>query len=206
MCRYAEGFGVAARFHYITDIDFFSSTELICAEKKNHCLRHVNLSLSPPETSTFAGNCTVYGDADGHRLNTARFFEPMYAEVNSNNSIMYVLDNNIVTKYDYGTLRVIDLRTDILTTSVTLDAQNYDMKILGDSLLYLAQYSRVVVFNISSGEENAIGSYKNGVAYGLLPWRNEVKTILLVADIANKRFANCSYKVMIKVFLLKILI
>ena len=206
MCRYAEGFGVAARFHYITDIDFFSSTELICAEKKNHCLRHVNLSLSPPETSTFAGNCTVYGDADGHRLNTARFFEPMYAEVDSNNSIVYVIDNNALTRFEQGTLRVVHLKTDNVTTLVTFDTRNYDMKILGDSLLYLAQGNGVAVFNISSREENAIGSYKNGVAYGLLPWRNEVKTILLVADIANKRFANCSYKVMIKVFLLKILI
>ena len=205
MYRYAEGFGTAARFHYITDIDFLSSTELICADKRNHCLRYVGLSLSPPETSTFAGNCTVSGNADGHQVNSALFFNPMYAEVDSNNSIVYVLvhDRDALHKFDHETLRVIDLRTDNVTTLVTFDTQSYDMKILEDSLLYLAQGSRVAVFNISSGEENAIGSFKISAVYGLLPWRNEVKKTLLVANMAYERFANCSYNVMIKVFSLE---
>ena len=194
MYRYAEGAGTAARFNKIKDLDFLSSTELICTDRDNHCLRLVDLSLSPPETSAFAGSCTVLGDADGHRLNSALFDNLRYTEFNSNKSILFVVD-------DYKTLRMIDLRTDIVTTLVTFDSYCYDMKILEDSLLYLAQSTRVIVFNIDtreesvvaggSGEGRAIGSFEHtkfGCIRGLFPRSDEVKTILLVADYCNNRF------------------
>ena len=202
MYRYAEGDGTAARFDDIADIDFLSSTELICTDRWNHCLRHVDLSLSPPTTSTFAGSCTVYGVADGHRLNSALFGHPTYTEVNSNKSILYVLDG-------YQILRRIDLTTDNVTTLVTFDTSSSDMKFFSDSLLYLTENSRVIVFNLSSGEErvvaggergSAIGSFectKFDEVYGLLTLRDEVKTILLVADYNNNRFAGSSCKMKI---------
>ena len=172
---------------------------MICTDSWNNCLRHVDLSQSPPETSTFAGKCTVSGDADGHRLNSALFSDPEYTEVNNNNSVLYVLDN-------YQDLRRIDLTTENVTTLVTFNSSSYDMKIFSDSLLYLAKFSRVIVFNLSSGEErvvaggkrgSAIGSFERtqfAFAYGLLTLREDAKTILLVADRLSERFASCSYK------------
>ena len=181
-------------FNEIWDIDFLSSTELICTDRNNHCLRHVDLSLSPPTTSTFAGNCTVLGDADGHRLSSALFNHLRYTEFNSNKSSLFVLDN-------HKTLRMIDLRTDIVTTLVTFDSYCNDMKILEDSLLYVAQSTRVIVFNIKTREESVVaggssegsatGSFEHtkfGCTRGLFPRSDEVQTILLVADYCNNRF------------------
>ena len=199
MYRYAEGTGTAALFDWITDIDFLSSTELICTDYLNHCLRLVDLSLSPPETSTLAGNCTVEGNADGHRLNSALFPYPKHTEVNSNKSILYVLD-------DYWTLSRIDLTTDIVTTLVTFDAQNYYMKIFCDSLLYFVQNSSVIVFNLSSGEERVVAGGEGGSAidsldaFGFLMFGDEGKTILLLADSFSERFASFSHEVVLQAF------
>ena len=114
MYRYAEGNGTAARFYEIRDIDFLSSTKLICTDRTNHCLRLANLSLSPPETSTFAGTCTTLGNADGHRLNSALFRYPTCTVVKSDNSALFVLD-------DYNTLHIIDLNSDNVAQVVTFD-------------------------------------------------------------------------------------
>ena len=61
MDRYAEGTGTAARFDEVTDVVFLLPTELICTDHNNHCLRLANFTPSTPETSTFAGRCTVVG-------------------------------------------------------------------------------------------------------------------------------------------------
>ena len=194
MYRYAEGAGTAARFAAIKDIDFLSSTELICADQGNHCLRLADLSLYPPETSTFAGSCTTQGTADGHRVNSALFYYPRYTEVNNNNSFLFVLGL-------HGHLHVIDLATDIVTTLVTFAVRSYDMKILGDSLLYFTQEHQITLFNINNEEENviagvstdgsAIGSFEHTRFYqplALLQWRDEVNKLMLVADKDNDRF------------------
>ena len=204
MCRYAEGAGTAALFTAIKDIDFLSSTELICADENNHCLRLVDLSLSPPETSTFAGSCTMSGVADGHRVNSASLYSPMYTEVNNNNSFLFVLGL-------HGHLSRIDLTTDIVTALVTFAVRYCDMKILGDSLLYVTQEHQITLLNIDTGEENVIaGAPTDGRAAGsfehtrfylpfdLLPWRDEVNTLLLVADHANNRFASFTYNLRIQ--------
>ena len=204
MYRYAEGTGDAARFKKIKDIDFLSSTELICADHDNHCLRHVDLSLSPPTVSTFAGSCAVSGDADGHRLSSARFVYPKYTEANNNNSSLFVLEED-------NTLRMIDLTTDNVTTLVTFAVSCSDMKILGESLLYIAQKRQITLFNINTGEENVIAgepTYGSAIGLfehtrflyplGLLQWRDEVNTLLLVADRYNDRFASFTYNLRIQ--------
>ena len=195
MYRYAEGTGTAALFDWITDIDFLSSTELICTDYLNHCLRLVDLSLSPPETSTFAGSCTVSSNADGHRMNSALFTYTESTEVKDDNSTVFVLDN-------YITLRMIDLITDSVTTLVAFDRNGYDMKLFGNNLLYFAQYLRVTVFNLDSREESVIaGGESSGSAIGpfnhtrfqyargLMPRTDAINTLLLVADYRNDRFA-----------------
>ena len=192
MYRYAEGTG--ARFNEITDLDFLSSTELICTDRHNHCLRLVDLSLSPPTVSTFAGSCTVPGIADGHRLSLALFRYPAYAEVNNNNSIMFVFD-------DYKKVRKIDLKMDIVSTLVTLKFPTAHMKLVCDSLLYFAQGTRVTIFSLRTKEESvvaggdsrgvAIGSFEDTrfeYACGLWLWRDKEKTLLLAADYSSNRF------------------
>ena len=204
MNRYAEGNGTAAIFKSINDLDFISSTKLICADQGNHCLRLVDLSLSPPTVSTFAGSCTVSGDADGHRLNTALFSYARQTQVNNHNSALYVLDN-------YKFLNMIDLTTDIVTTLSTVSTYCFDMKILGDSLLYFTQTHQITLFNINTKEENVIaGVSTDGNATGsfehtrfhsprdLLPWRDEMNTHLLVADRYNDRFASFTYNLRIQ--------
>ena len=194
MYRYAEGAGTAARFAAIKDIDFLSSTELICADQGNHCLRLADLSLSPPETSTFAGSCTTLGTADGHRVNSALFYYPRYTEVNNNNSFLFVLDYN-------NNLHKIDLITNIVKKLATFANKPYDMKIFDDSLLYFTQEHQITLFNINIQEENVIaGALTNGSAIGsfehtrfysprdLLQWRDEVNKLMLVADKDNDRF------------------
>ena len=195
MYRYAEGRGTAARFNFIIDLDFLSPTELICVDKNNHCLRHVDFALSPPETSTFAGSCTTFGNADGHRLNSALFRIPTSAEVNSNNSTMFVIGH-------FQILHMIDLRTDTVTTLATFDSSCTDMKLLGDSLLYLPQKLRIIVFNLDTREERVVaGGESSGSAIGpfnhtsfnyvrgLMPRTDAINTLLLVADYFNNRFA-----------------
>ena len=205
--RYAEGRGTAALFAWISDIDFLSSTELICTDKYNHCLRLANFTLSPPETSAFAGSCTVEGNTGGHRITSALFTYPELTEVNSDNSIMFMLDS-------YHTLLMIDLRTDTVTTLVTFDSLSVDMMLLGDSLLYLSKDTKLAVFNLETKEESvvagdavsgdAFGSFEQtrfDSVFGLLPWRtNEVKTLLLVADDHADRFVSFSYHVKIYMF------
>ena len=199
--RYAEGRGTAARFNFIIDLDFLSPTELICVDKNNHCLRHVDFALSPSETSTFAGSCTTFGNADGHRLNSALFRIPTSAEVNSNNSTMFVIGH-------FQILHMIDLRTDTVTTLATFDSSCTDMKLLGDSLLYLPQKLRIIVFNLDTREErvvaggessgSAIGTFEHTMfnnAYALLKWRDGIKILLLVTDRFNNRFAGFAYDV-----------
>ena len=197
MYRYAEGAGTATRFDVIKDIDFLSSTQLICTDFNNYCLRLVDFTLSPPETSRFAGDCRLSGVTDGHRLNSALFDRPRNTAVNSNKSVLFTLSY-------LKTLRMIDLKTDTVTTIATLHSDNGDIKFIGDNLLYFARHYRVSVLNINSGEErivaggdsrgNAVGSFEQtefGAAYGLLLMRNKVNTLLLVADASYDRFVGC---------------
>ena len=190
MFRYSVGNGTAARFNEITDIDFLSTTELICTDRNNHCLRLVDFTPSPPETSMFAGTCTLPGNTDGHRLSSALFRFPAYTEVNNNKSILFVLHVD-----DRVSLRMIDLKTENVTKLITFNDNIYDMKLFGNSMLYLAQATRVTVFNLGTKEERVVADGARGrfdFAYGLWPWRDEGKIILLVADALNNRFANCS--------------
>ena len=194
MYRYAEGAGTAALLNIIIDIDFLSPTKLICADQSNHCLRLADLSLSPPETSTFAGRCTVSGNVDGHRVNSTLFNYPRYTEVNNNCSFLFALGL-------HGHLQMIDLMTDIVKSLVTFAVRSYDMKILGYSLLYFTQEHQITLFNINNEEENliagvstdgsAIGSFEHTRFYqplALLQWRDEVNKLMLVADKDNDRF------------------
>ena len=194
MYRYAEGTGTTALFDGITDIDFLSSTELICTDRYNHCLRLVDLTLSPPETSTFAGNCTVSSNADGHRLDSALFTYTESTEVKDDDSTVFVLDQIA--------LRMIDPKTDTVTTLVAFDRNGYDMKLFGNSLLYFAQRTRVVVLNLNTREESVIaGGESSGSAIGpfnrtrfyyargLMLRTKATNTLLLVADYYNNRFA-----------------
>ena len=200
MYRYAEGAGTAALFGDIADVDFLSSTELICTDNNNQCLRLVNFTQSPPETSPFAGNCTVSGNADGHRLSSALFNYPTGTEVKSDNSILYVLDNH------YTTLHIVNLSTDSVATFVTFDTRSEYFKLLDDNLLYFAQDRKVAVFNINTNETrvvaggddrgDAIGSFEQTMfdgVYGLLPWRSGMSLLLLVADRKNDRFVGLFY-------------
>ena len=204
MYRYAEEAGTAALLNIIIDIDFLSPTKLICADQSNHCLRLADLSLSPPETSTFAGRCTVSGNVDGHRVNSTLFNYPRYTEVNNNNSFLFVLDFN-------NNLHKIDLITNIVKKLATFANKPYDMKIFDDSLLYFTQEHQITLFNINTQEENVVaGALTNGSAIGsfehtrfysprdLLQWRDEVNTLLLVADKDNDRFASFIYNLRIQ--------
>ena len=191
--RYAEDAGAAARFNIIRALAFLSSTELICADRNNHCIRHVDLSLSPPETSTFAGSCTTSGNADGHRVNSARFRFPKYTEVNNHHFSLLILDY-------FDTLRMIDLKTDIVTTLVTFDSYCNDIKLLGENLLYVTQSTRVIVFNSDTREESVVAGGEsrgsaNGpfnhtrfqYARGLMLRTDAINKHLLVADCNNDR-------------------
>ena len=167
---------------------------MICTDRANHCLRLVHFTPTLPETSVFAGSCTVSGNDNGHRLNSALFNYPKETELIAVNSTLYVLDGSM-------TLHMIDLRTDIATTLVTFDSYCNDMKILGDSLLYFTQQTGVTVFNLDTREEsvvargdntgNAIGLFeqtKFNDARGMLLWEEETKNSLLVTDFNNNRF------------------
>ena len=196
VCRYAEGTGTVALFSAIRDIDFLSSTELICTDYGNHCLRLVDLSpLSLPETSTFAGNCTVEGNADGHRLDTALFQYPVQTEVENKNSAIFVLEN-------YKTLHMIDIITDNVANLVTFAPSCYYMKLFGVTQLYFSQRHQITRFNIYTIKEVvAAGKLTQGLAtgtfrqtqfyhpFGLFPWTREMDLLLLVADQQNNRFA-----------------
>ena len=195
--RYVESApGRAGVFSLITDIDFLSSTQLICVDSGNHCLRQADLRFSPPLTSTLAGNCTASGNADGHRVNSALFQSPQYSEVNSKKLSLFVLDDHGIN------LRKVDLSSDKVTTLATFKPKR-DLKFIGDdSLLYLAEYAQVTVYHLDKLEqtvlagfhrpEKDIGSFKQTrftCVKGLLPWGYETETHLIVADHDNNRFA-----------------
>ena len=197
MYRYAEGAGAAATFAFIKDIDFLSSTELICSDKGNHCLRLVNFTFFPPQTYKFAGKCTQSGNVDGHRVNSALFRQPKNIEVNNDNLTLFVIDSV------NALLRMIDLRTDDVTTLITLDPLGKDMKLIGSSMLYIAQTTRVTVYNLNAREKSnvagedssgsAVGSFEDtrfNDAFRLLLWPDEVKVLLLVLDFTANRFAS----------------
>ena len=107
---------------------------------------------------------------------------------------MFVVDK-------YKTLHMIDLRTDNVTTLLTFDTLSLEMKLLGDSLLYFSKDTKVTVFNLDTKEESvvagdtvsgdAFGSFEQtrfDYVFGLLLWKNEMETLLLVADNDADRF------------------
>ena len=194
MYRYAEGRGSAARFDNILDLDILSSTELVCSDQGNQCLRLVSLTQSSAVTSTFAGKCGEYGNANGDRVNTARFNSPGYIEVNNNRTSLFVLDN-------YVKLRIIDIKTDYVTTIFTFSNFQGGKGLVSDNLIYLSTKHKVMVFNLDTEEErdvaggdsrgNAVGSFQQTMfsdPEGLLEWRNGQQVLLFVADYYNNRF------------------
>ena len=122
--------------------------------------------------------------------------------MNSDNFNMFVIDR------DNTLLRMIDLRTNEVTTLITFDTLGKDVKVIGNSLIYIAQTTRVTVYNLNTREEsNVAGGDSIGSAIGsfedtrfssiarLLLWPDEVKVILLVLDIMANRFAGLCYHV-----------
>ena len=193
MFRYAEGSGSTARFDSIYDLDILSATEVICTDYGNHCLRLVGFAQSSAVTSTFAGKCGQGESADGSRLSTARFSYPAYTEVNNNRTSLFVLE-------DSADLRVIDLRSDDVTTISAFGGNRWGMNLVGD-LIYLLSSNKVTAFNLDTEEENvvvggdgvgnAVGSFQQTKFHTpsrLLEWRDGQQVLLLVTDRYNNRF------------------
>ena len=196
--RYAEGSGSAALFEYITDLDILSPTELICMDYGNGCLRLVNFTQTSAVTSTFAGKCGEYRVVDGSRLDTARFQGSIRVELNSNRSSVFVLDTS-------RNLRVIDLKTDYVTTIVTLSGHHLSMALFDDNPIYLLARHKVTAFKLDTNEQSVVaGGDSEGNATGsfqqtrfnspnkLLAWRDEQRALLLVIDWLNNRFVKFS--------------
>ena len=195
MYRYVEGSGTAARFQYITDLDILSPTELICTDPSSSCLRLVTYTQTSAVTSTFAGRCGDGRIADGSRLSTARFDGPTSAELNCNRSSVFVTGAT-------GKLRIIDLKTDNVTTVATLSSHpNWGIKFVDDNLMYLLTNNKVVEFKIDTKDQsviageyssgNAIGSFQQtqfSLPYDALVWRDDEQVYLLVTDRRNNRF------------------
>ena len=194
--RYAEGIGTAAKFNRIPDLEFLTSTDLICSDYLNRCLRLLNFTHSPPVTSTFAGNCTVYGTADGHRLNLALLNLPRYIETNKNKSTLFVIDDR--------NLRAIDLETDeVITLPFSSDEIIHDLMLFEENLVYMTLATRVIEFNVNTKQATNLTGGKSGgkstglfevtsfgFARALLLWRHDVNfSTVLVADRDNKRLA-----------------
>ena len=193
--RYAEGTGSAARFKFITDIDFLSSQELVSVDSNNCCLRIVNFAKTQPETSTFAGTCTGYGGSDGHRLNSALFRDARQVEVNSMNSTLFVTD------LQTPDLRIVDLKTDeVATLAINYGASVYFMELLSGLALYFSGGNKVISvspnFDVStvaggSSAGDTTGSFeltKFNDVKDLYLWPDDREKVLLVADKGNKRF------------------
>ena len=197
--RYVEGAGAAARFHNLRDIKFLSPTELLSLERNNHCLRLVNFAHSPPETSPFAGRCTVQASAYGHRLETARFEYPQRIAVNKFDPSVFVYEH-------HKALIMINLTTDESTKIHTFDYWINDMRFFGDEVLYFIQTYQVLSFNINSKEVNVIagngyrdasGPFENtsfNHLYGLFMWPYGGEEVLLVADRDSNRLLIYSAK------------
>ena len=194
MFRYAEGSGSAALFNHILDLDILSPTELICTDYGNHCLRLVSLTQSSAVTSTFAGKCGEHGNADGNRVNTARFTSPEYIEVNNNCTTLFVQEIS-------ANLRIIDKKTNNVTTIFAFGGMRWGMNLVGDNLIYLLSSHKVTAFNLDTEEEslvaggdgagNAVGSFQQAKFHSpttLLEWRDGQQVLLLVADRDNNRF------------------
>ena len=129
-------------------------------------------------------------------MSSALFNDPRYIEVNSIKSTLFV------TSYkNPDLLRIIDLITDEVTTmAINFGIEIYDMKLLGDSMLYMTNATKVISVN-SDFDVNAIAGGPSAGAItgpfevtmfnevgGLYPWPDDSEEILLVADQDNKRF------------------
>ena len=196
--RYAEGSGTAAKFAKISDIKFLSATTLICSDTDNHCLRLLNLTGTMAETSTYAGNCTVAGAINGHRLHSALFSFQKYIEVDNYNSTIFVIDGSKM-------VRTINIITNEVTKLVQFGTNFRSMLLSGNSLLYFSSGQRITALNLDPRKYNAItggsklgkatGSFDNtrfDLARGLLLLSHEGRTLLLVADKRNNRYAGYS--------------
>ena len=128
-------------------------------------------------------------------MSTSRFSSPKFTEVTNNHTSLFVLEDSV-------TLRVIDLRSDDVTTIFTFSFYRWGIDLVGDSLVYLSTNHKVTVFSLDTKEErvvagkdnagNAAGSFlqtKFRTPEGLLEWRNEQEMLLFVADRDNNRFA-----------------
>ena len=197
--RYVEGAGAAAKFSGLRDVKFLSPTQLLSADFRNHCVRLVNFTKSPPETSTFAGKCTFSGEVDGHRLETARLRHPEIMEVNK-------FDPSVFVYLNPKALIMINLTTDESTKIHTYDSLVYDIRSFGNEELYFIQTLQVLSFNINSKEVNVIagngyrdasGPFENtsfNHLYGLFMWPYGGEEVLLVADRDSNRLLIYSAK------------
>ena len=181
---------------------FLSPSSLICTDRKNHCLRLVNFTMSPPETSTFAGNCTTFGQQDGHRLDAALFAVPKHMDADSSGSFMFVFDL-VFSNPAYTTLRRIDmLANEVTTAHFAFDQLLSDVRLFDENVLFVANMTAVKSVDLNTGAEteiagaskgDAIGPFQHTMlssARGLLFWVDDIKVILLVADGDNDRFVS----------------
>ena len=178
---------------------FRSPTELLSADCNNHCLRLVNFAHSPPETSPFAGRCTVQAWAYGHRLETARFQYPLTIEVNKFDPSVFVYEH-------HKALIMINLTTDESTKIHTFDSKISDMRSFGDGVLYFIRPNQVLSFNINSKEVNVIAGDGSGDATGpfeltrfnhlsgLFLWSYSEEEVLMLADFQSNRLLIYSAK------------
>ena len=172
---------------------------MLSLDYQNHCLRLVNFTQSPPETSPFAGKCTFSDEVDGHRLETARLRHPDKMEVNKFDPSVFVYLNS-------KALIMINLTTDESTKIHTFANTVYDMRFFRDSVFHFVTNYQVLLFNINSKEVNIIAGEGSGDATGpfeftrfdylkgLLMWPYGGEEVLLVTDINNNRLLIYSAK------------
>ena len=204
--RYQEGNGSTALFKEVRSVEFITTNEIVVVDRTNFCLRTIDL-LTIPTTSTFAGNCTIKGNADGDRLTNALFNNPYDLEFDNSNQKLYALE------YSKRRLKVIHLTTGIMETVHRWSTTTYSIRLRGFNEIYRTYRHGVSSLDLttkmetdilgSSDAGTAIGSFNitrlNSLEYITSP--SVDNRIWFIADKNNDRYFNLYF--LINIFIIK---
>lgn len=160
LCRYKEGAGSSARFHYVSAMEFISQTQLVVADKENHCIRLISM-LATPESERFAGTCQTSDDRDGNRLSEALLNDITDMEFDARNGKLYMND------YKAGKLKVLLLSSDQVQTCHLWSHEALYMLLMSPTQLSFTFRHGISMLNLeSSTEHDEVGSTNEGLSDG----------------------------------------
>ena len=169
-CVYSiiDGSGTAIKLEAVGSIEFISTHQLILSDHDNYCI--LELDMNSLTFSVFAGECGGNsGHQDGHRLTEAKLVNP--GDLQRLDSVVYLLSEML--------LKIIDLTTDILTTTTTFEY---------DPVKFVLDSNSMLVYLIHPANQIDILNLENNTIQKLVGTTSDESGLLSTGTFNETRF------------------